>query len=320
MKLSDKYKSEKTGKQTYVHININDNMSTFIKAASFATLFISLISCGGKKELPVAKYYEYDKDMPLQDSVRLVKETTDYSLFYLTYTSVHDVKVTGLLTIPVKGKAPFPTVILLHGLGDRKTVDYIEAGNKYLLNAGYAVLRLDISNHGDRFKYDYDFDLTAGYRYWTRDIISQTVFDLRRAVDFIYTRKELDNERIGCYGISLGGIIGTIFCSVEERVKVPVIVLAGGSLNLMFGMDAFSDDTKDYLSIIDPINYVEMISPRPLLMINAENDDIVPPITSKLLFKAAKEPKEIIWYPAKHHDLPVKKVYNDGIRWFNEYL
>ena len=295
-------------------------MSALVKAVSFATLFIILISCGGKKELPVAKYYEYDQDLPLRDSVRLVKDTTDYTLFYLTYRSVHDAEVTGLLTIPVKGKAPFPVVILLHGLGDRKTVDYIEAGNKYLLDAGYAVLRLDISNHGDRFKYDYDFDLTAGYRYWTRDIVSQTVFDLRRAIDFIYTRKDLDHERIGFFGISLGGIIGTLFCGVEERVKVPVIVLAGGNLNLMFGMDALSDDTKDYLSIIDPINFVEMISPRPLLMINAENDDVVPPITSKLLFKAAKETKEIIWYPTKHHDLPVKKIYNDGIRWFNEYL
>ena len=296
------------------------NMLALAKRISIITLAISLISCGGKKELPVAKYYEYDQDLPLMDSVRLVKDTTDYTLFYLTYRSVHDTEVTGLLTLPGKRKAPFPTVILMHGLGDRKTVDYIEAGNKYLLDAGYAVLRLDISNHGDRFKYDYDFDLTAGYRYWTRDIVSQTVFDLRRAIDFIYTRKDLDHERIGYYGISLGGIIGTIFCSVEERVKVPVIVLAGGNLNLIFGMDVFSDDTKDYLSIIDPVNYVEMISPRPLLMINAENDDIVPPITSKLLFKAAKEPKEIIWYPAKHHDLPVKKVYNDGIRWFNEYL
>ncbi len=270
--------------------NMN-KLSAFVKAAFFAALIISLISCGGKKELPVAKYYEYDQDLPLLDSVRLVKDTSAYRLYYLTFHSVHDTEVTGLLSLPGKEMEPFPVVLLMHGLGDRKTVDYIEAGNKYLLDAGYAVLRLDISNHGDRFKYDYDFDLTAGYRYWTRDIISQTVFDLRRAVDFINTRDELDHERIGYYGISLGGIIGTIFCSVEDRVKVPVIVLAGGNLNLMFGMDALSDDTKDYLSIIDPINFVEMISPRPLLMINAENDDIVPPITSKLLFKAAKEPK-----------------------------
>lgn len=290
-----------------------------IKTALFVSFLTLFISCGGDKELPVALYYEYDQDLPLRDSVLLLKDSTDYSLFYLSYQSVHDKKVTALLTVP-KGEQPFPTIILMHGLGDRKTVDYIEAGNKYLLDAGYAVLRLDISNHGDRFKYDYDFDLTDGYKYWTRDLITQTVFDLRRAIDFIQTREELDPRRIGYMGISLGGIIGSIFCSVEERVEVPVIVLAGGNLNLMFGKGALSVDTKNYLSIIDPINYAAKISPRPLLMINAENDDIVPPITSKLLFKAAKKPKEIIWYPAKHHDIPITKVYSDGIQWFDKYL
>jgi cephalosporin-C deacetylase-like acetyl esterase len=181
-------------------------------------------------------------------------------------------------------------------------------------------LRLDIANHGDRLVDDYDFSFTDGYRYWTRDIITQTVFDLRRAVDFIQTRKELDSNRIGYYGISLGGIIGTIFSSVEPRIKVPVIALAGGGINLMFGMEALSDDVKDYLSIIEPLNFVDKIAPRPLLMINAENDDIVPPMMSKLMFKAAKEPKEILWYPSKHHDIPIEKVYPDGIRWFQEYL
>jgi cephalosporin-C deacetylase-like acetyl esterase len=286
----------------------------------FISSFSLFLSCGGDKELPVALYYEYDQNLPLLDSVHQLADSTAFKLFYLTYQSVHDKKVTALLSLPGQGEQPYPTIILMHGLGDRKTVDYIEAGEHYLLNAGYAVLRLDISNHGDRFKYAYDFDLTEGYRYWTRDLITQTVFDLRRAVDFIQTREELDPGRIGYFGISLGGIIGTIFCSVEKRVGVPVIVLAGGQLNLMFGKDAFSGDTKDFLSIIDPINYVAKISPRPLLMINAEKDDVVPPLTSKLLYKAAKKPKEIIWHPSGHHNLPVEKAYPEGIQWFDQHL
>ena len=214
------------------------NFFRLIKTILLAFFFSLFVSCGGDKELPVALYYEYDQDLPLLDSVRLLTDTTDYSLFYITYQSVHDEEVTALLTLPKKVKKPLPCIILMHGLGDRKTVDYIEAGNQYLLDAGYAVLRLDISNHGDRLEYDYDFDLTNGYRYWTRELITQTVFDLRRAVDFIQTREELDHQRIGYYGISLGGIIGNIFCSVEERIDVPVIVLAGGNLNLMFGKKA----------------------------------------------------------------------------------
>jgi cephalosporin-C deacetylase-like acetyl esterase len=208
----------------------------------------------------------------------------------------------------------------MHGLGDKKTVDYIEAGHNYLLNAGYAVLRLDIYNHGDRKTEDHKFALTGAFRYWSRDVISQTIFDLRRAVDFIETQEELDHKQIGYFGISLGGIIGTTFCGIEERIKVPVIVLAGGGLNLLYGTKAISPDTKNYLSIFDPINFVARISPRPLLMINAENDDIVPRITSKLLYNKAKSPKHIKWYQAKHHTIPIDSVFLDGIDWFNRYL
>ena len=295
-------------------------MKYFLNLFIISIVFIILVSCGSKKEFSVYKYYNYDQDLPLKDSVKLVKDTTGYELYYVTFRSVHNQKVTALLTVPKTSAEPLPVIILMHGAGDRKTVDYIETGNDYFLKSGYAVLRLDIANHGDRFVDDYDFSFTDGYRYWTRDIVIQTVFDLRRAIDFIQTRKELDADRIGYYGISLGGIIGTIFCGVEPRVKVPVIALGGGGMHLMFGMDALSDDTKDYLSMMEPNNFVEKISPRPLLMINAENDDIVPPMMSKLMYKVANEPKEIIWYPAMHHDIPIDKVYPDGIRWFKKYL
>lgn len=291
-----------------------------LKIACFFIFPILLFACGTSIALPVSKYYNYDKDLPLHDSINLIDETIDFKLYKFNYRSVHYKKVTGLLSVPNNANKPVPVIILLHGLGDNKTVDYIEYGNGFFLNNGYAVLRIDISNHGDRFENEYEFDFTGKNKYWTRNIISQTVFDLRRAVDFINSRKELDSEKIGFFGISLGGITGTIFCGVENRVKVPVIVLAGGQINLLYGKKALSTTAKDYVSIIEPINYVKQISPRPLLMLNAEDDEIVPPIMSKLLYNKAKEPKKIIWYPAKHHTIPQDKIYQKGVDWFDEYL
>ena len=285
----------------------------------FSIVLAVLFSCVSKQEISVLKYYEYDRQLPLEDSVILLSDSLDYSLSSVEFTSIHNKRVTGLLSVPSDSE-PSPVVILLHGVGDRKTVDYIEAGHDYFVKSGYAVLRLDVANHGDRKEHDYDFDLVDGYRYWTRDIITQTVFDLRRSIDFLNTRKEVDHNRIGFFGISLGGIIGTIFCGVDERVKIPVIALAGGNLSLMFGMDAFTEETKDFFSIIDPINFVEQISPRPFLMINSENDEIIAPLTSKLLFKKADEPKKIIWYPSKHRDLPIEKAYPESIKWLKKHL
>jgi dienelactone hydrolase len=272
------------------------------------------------ESLPVTSYYGYDKAIPLKDSVQTVIDTTAFQLFSVSYNSIHDKRVTGLLSLPKKNTAPLPVIILMHGLGDHKAVDYLEYGNNLFLENGYAVLRIDISDHGDRENDVYDFDLTGDYKYWTRNVIAQTVFDLRRAVDFIETQKELDHKRIGYYGISLGGILGTVFCGVENRVKVPVIALAGGQLNLLYEENALSSEAKDFVSIIEPLNFVKQISPRPFLMLNAKNDEVVPPAMSKLLFHAAEQPKEIIWYNAKHKDTPLDSIYSDGLHWFNKHL
>ncbi len=291
-----------------------------IKHFLYLLIFVILVSCGTTESFPILKYYEYDKELPLQDSVKLINDTSAFKLYEVSYRSVNYKKVSGLLTIPKNITKPLPVIILLHGAGDEKTVDYVEFGNDFLLKENYAVLRIDISKHGDREEEDYDLDFTGETKYWSREIITQTVFDLRRAVDFIETRNELNSDKIGFFGISLGGITGTIFCGVEKRVKVPVIVLAGGQLKLMFGAKALSADTKDYLSIIEPNNFVKEISPRPLLMINAEDDEIVLPIMSKSLYKHAENPKKIIWYSAKHHTIPLDKTYQEGLNWFNQNL
>ncbi|NNE76103.1 MAG: hypothetical protein HKN31_03425, partial [Pricia sp.] len=152
--------------------------------------------------LPISEYYGYDRGIPLQDSVRIALDTTDFTLSSFSYTSVHDKRVTGLLSVPKNVDNPVPVIILMHGLGDHKAVDYVVYGNDLFLKNGYVVIRLDISQHGDRKETFFDFDLTGQYKQWTREIISQTVFDLRRSIDFIETRKELDSDRIGYYGIS----------------------------------------------------------------------------------------------------------------------
>jgi uncharacterized protein len=278
-----------------------------------------LLSCS-KTNMPINNYYDYDATLPLEENVQVEDEKSEHTTWHVSFLSVNQATVTGLLTVPSEAPQPVPAVIFLHGVGDNKNVDYIQSGTQYLLDAGYAVLRIDIANHGERKIQDYDFDLTDGLKFWTRSLLTQTVFDLQRSVDFLQTRPEIDAERIGFFGISLGGIIGTVFCGVEERVKVPVIALAGGGLNVMFKSKALAEETRIFLSVIDPINFVEKISPRPLLMINAAQDEIVPPLTTKLLYNKAGKPKNIIWYESTHRRVPLEKAYPETVGWFDEYL
>jgi dienelactone hydrolase len=271
------------------------------------TVMFSLSACLQQESISVYHYYDYDHDFPLQDSLRLLDDNDQYRLYYLTYTSFHDAEVTGLLTIPKTIRIPLPVVKFHHGIKDDKNADYMQNGHHFLVDSGYAVLRIDAANHGDRKKREHKYNFTEGYRFWTRDLLAQTVFDLRRAVDYLETRAEIDQKRIGFLGISLGGMIGTVFCGVDQRVKVPVIALAGGGLQFVFKFAAFSDETKNYISII-------------LFLINAQHDEVVPPMTSKLLFEKADEPKKIIWYPTRHREVPQDQVFPEAIRWFKKYL
>lgn len=53
-----------------------------------------------------------------------------------------------------------------------------------------------------------------------------------------------------------------------------------------------------------PIDVAERIAPRPLLIVSAERDVLVPPEQSELLFSRAREPKRFVSVPgATHHDL-----------------
>ena len=154
----------------------------------FFILLSFLISCAGKQEIAIDRYYDYDFNFPLDDSVRVQKETDQYVMHYVTFRSFHDAVVTGLLTIPKNVTVLAPVVIFVHGIGDFKDRDYMELGHQYLVDSSYAVFRIDIANHGDRKTRDYDYDFVKGYRYWTRDVVAQTVFDLRRSIDFLKTR------------------------------------------------------------------------------------------------------------------------------------
>lgn len=279
-----------------------------------------LTACGDEPAMSPQDFYEYDRNFPLDPQVRPIEDAAGHSLHHVNYLSTHDQRVTGLLAVPQPASGPVPVIVFLHGLDDSKSEDYMEYGNRVFVRSGYAVFRIDAHNHGERRRYDYELDLIEGYPYWSRQIGIQTVFDLRRAVDFLATRPEIDASRIGYFGASFGGLIGVVFAGVEARVKVPVIALAGGGLNLLFGARGVSPAVDDFLSVIEPLNFVGKIAPRPLLMINARRDETVPPMAARWLYAQAEEPKHIIWYDTEHHKIPQDQAFGDAVNWFDRHL
>ena len=142
---------------------------------------------------------------------------TDAGLEYedATFQATDGVRLSGWF-IPRAGDGPGPAVVFVHGwlwnrLGNvagrvpftDRDVDFLPAA-KALHDAGYHVLLFDLRHHGESGRGR--APLTYGPRE-TRDYIG--------AVNYLRSRPDVDGERIGAIGTSMGGntiIMGTSQC------------------------------------------------------------------------------------------------------------
>lgn len=164
-----------------------------------------------------------DKALP-QDVKEL--ESTHVGTFTRKKLSYHtdspDRRVYAYLLIPDGLLEPAPAVLCLHqttpigkeepaGLGTRENLQYA----KHLAERGYVTLAPDYPSFGE---YKYDFPASDGYVSGSM----KAIYDNIRAVDLLVSLKQVDRNRIGCIGHSLGGH-NSIFTAVfEPRIKAVV--------------------------------------------------------------------------------------------------
>jgi len=254
------------------------------------------------------EFFAYDENLPL-DAVEkpIESDAGEPRRFHVTFTSARDERVPALLVLPADAAPPHPVVLILHGVfGYKSSPNQIKRSDA-LVAAGYATLRIDGKYRGEREAGAAGgLGLQTAYFYRNRDAMIQTVVDLMRGVDYLASRNDIDVERVGFTGFSMGGAIGAIFCAIDERVEAAVLGITGGDfdkLNIRAGATGEERLRRAYM-IMDPVNFVSRISPRPLLMINGAKDEIVPKAATEALYEAAREPKRIIWYDCGHIDLP----------------
>lgn len=53
-------------------------------------------------------------------------------------------------------------------------------------------------------------------------MIVQSVIEYRRAIDYLETRSEIDTDKIGLIGYSIGGVMTFILTGIDSRIDVSV--------------------------------------------------------------------------------------------------
>ena len=142
--------------------------------------------------------------------------------------------------------------------------------------------------------------------------MTQAVLDIRRATAWLGSRSEIDSERLGITGISLGGIVGCLAAENEPNLKRGCFVLAGGDLPVIVmesdEMTKVRDANRDtdrqravaLLAEVDPLTYASALAGRKVLMFNAKNDKVVPRACTEKLWDRLGKPK-IEWWNANHY-------------------
>jgi len=264
-------------------------------------------------------FYKYDKSLSLNVTETIIRDEAEYRVYKVYFDSVNGERVPGLLSIP-KRKEKVPCIVFLHGYGGSKEDILSMAG--LVAADGYAVMAIDAEFHGERKeagKELYSSNLNV-----SRDGIIQTIVDLRRAVDYLETKPEIDMDKIAYVGGSMGGILRGIFIGVEPRIKAAALLVAGGNMSLMiresqhYTMPAIREylekenicykELQKFLDPVDPISFIDKFSPRPLTFHLGKYDRIVPAEAGEQLFRKAGEPKNVYWYDSGHN-LPLDLVY-----------
>ena len=265
-----------------------------------------------------SSFYAYDKSLPLNVEEKIIVDKDTYRVYKVYFDSVNEERVPALFSVPKK-KEKVPCIVFLHGYGGSKE-DILSAA-ELIAAEGYAVIAIDAEFHGERKeegKELYSPNLSE-----SRNGIIQTIIDLRRAVDYLETRPEIDKEKIGYVGGSMGGILGAIFIGVEPRIKAAALLVAGGNMSLMIRkskhhtMPAIRryleterisyEEIQRFLDPVDPINFIDKFSPRPVVFHLGKYDEIVPAEAGEQLYEKAKEPKKVYWYDSGH-SLPLDLV------------
>ena len=159
-----------------------------------------------------------------------------------------NVPLLATLGYPDSGEAPFPGIVLMHGHARHRN-DGLDALSRRLNEAGYVTLRFDFRGCGE----------TMYERY---NIMCNTHCpeDAYNAVSFLMAQPEVDRERIGITGESLGGCTTVYAAANDDRIKCAVAMAAAGNMLRNMRRQISEKQINEMLKLVDEDHYTRVVT------------------------------------------------------------
>lgn len=291
-------------------------------------------------QLVMGELPDASKKVPLDVKMTEEAKTDHYVRKKLTFAPEKDDRVPAYLLIPLKREAKLPAVLCLHqtngklgksepaGLGGKPNLHYAH----HLAERGYVTLALDYPNYGE-----YPIDV---YQRGYQSASMKAIWNNMRAIDLLQSLPEVDPQRIGCIGHSLGGHTTMFTAAFEPRIRALVSNCGFNSFAKYLGGDLKGWSHKGYMPRINnvygaraekmPFDFTEVVAafaPRAFLASAPIHDDNFEVSGVKDCITAAQPVYELLGakdklaanYPDCKHDFPpeVRKV---AYEWLDRWL
>jgi len=172
-----------------------------------------------------------EKPSPLQPAYISQTDFGTYVQHKVAYQSQPGVWVPAYLLVPKGNGKPKPAVLCVHGHvpGGKEGVvnEQYSVGVPYaaeLAKRGFVTLAPDNAGMGERARgKGSDCELLwRRLNYLGKDVTGYRVCDVMRGLDFLLGLDEVDNERVGCVGLSLGCWLSIVLSALDERIKAAI--------------------------------------------------------------------------------------------------
>jgi dienelactone hydrolase len=257
------------------------------------------------------RIYDYDRTK-LNAVVEARDSTEDWVRERVSFDAAYGPeRVSAYLYIPRHGKPPYQAVVFVPGsnaLHDHNSstgistfvFDFIVRSGRVVVHPVYK----STYERQDSLHSDYP-DLSNFYK----EHVVAWVKDMRRSIDYLETRPDMDTARVAYYGVSWGGYLGGLMPALEPRFKAVVLLVAG--LEFQRGQPE-----------VEPINYLPHIK-VPVLMLNGQYDHYFPVETAqrpmfRLLGTPPDRKRQVI--SEGGHFVPRTTLVKETLDWLDRYL
>ena len=219
----------------------------------------------------------------------------------------------------------YPAAILLGGYKTgRKSVDIpVETGDLVLLSIEYPY-------SGPERPRGLDWVRHFGSM---RRAIIDTPSAILLAAQYLYSRGDVDPERVTIIGVSLGVPFSVAAAATDKRIAGAALLHGGGDIATM-AYYAFADRRPAWVmrvlawglawvvAPLEPTLYAGDVAPRPVLMVNAVGDEFIPKSSVLDLYSALRQPKRIVWLQSAHIATTDEEVVDElmaiTLEWMSE--